>query len=261
MATTIRERASGSSALRSFYREFFSDPILQAFYGDSGFANLGYWDEATADAGEAGDRLVDALLELIPERSGTILDVACGQGGSTRRLASYFEPSAITAIGISRDQLAAARQRAPGCRFLEMDATELRFADSSFDNVICVEAAFHFRSRERFLAEALRVLKPGGHLVLSDLVMSRGTPLVPPENHLPDRRAYARLLARCGFVDVVVIDATRETWRAFRRRFTAFVLGSASRYASPLGVRDLLAANLACAWAIRASLLAAGRRP
>ena len=51
------------------------------------------------------------------------------------------------------------------------------------------------------------------------------------------------------------------TWQAFRRRFTAFVLASASRYASTLGVRDLLAANLACAWAIRASLLAAGRRP
>ena len=98
-------------------------------------------------------------------------------------------------------------------------------------------------------------------MALSDLVMSRGTPLVPPENHLGDRRAYARLLERCGFVDVVVIDATRETWRAFRRRFSSFVLGSASRYASPLGVRDLLAANLACAWAIRASLLATGRKP
>jgi ubiquinone/menaquinone biosynthesis C-methylase UbiE len=29
-------------------------------------------------------------------------------------------------------------------KFLVMDATELRFADSSFDFVICVEAAFHF---------------------------------------------------------------------------------------------------------------------
>jgi SAM-dependent methyltransferase len=127
--------------------------------------------------------------------------------------------------------------------------------------VLCVEAAFHFDTRERFLREALRVLRPGGWLALSDLLMTRGTPLVPAANHLRSLEEYAALLRRCGFVDVRVQDATRETWQSFRRRFTDFVLARASRFGSAHGVRDLLAANLACAFAIRAGLLAVARRP
>lgn len=247
--------------MRSFYRAFFSDPILQDFYGDSGYANLGFWDDATRDARAAGDRLVDELLALVPERRGTVLDVACGQGGSTRRLCETFKPSAITAIGTSGDQLAAARARAPGCTFLEMEPTRLELPDASFDLVLSIEAAFHFHTRERFLAEAFRVLRPGGWLAVSDLLMTRGTLLVPPENHLSRPADYVDLLEGCGFADVTLRDVTRETWHAFRRRFTAFVYERPARFASLLGMRDLLAANLACAWAIRASVLAAARKP
>ena len=126
---------------------------------------------------------------------------------------------------------------------------------------MCLEAAFHFNTRERFLAEAWRVLRPGGFLALSDLLMAPGALLAPAENYLPDGAAYADLLERCGFHDVVVVDVTRETWRAFRRSFTQFVLASASRYASPLGVRDLLAANVALSYSIRKGLLVTGRKP
>lgn len=265
MGTTIHDDTLSEGSLAElFYQELFADPLLRTFYGDSGYANLGYWDETTATAGAAGDRLVDVLLDLIPDRTrrapgNTILDVACGQGGTTRRLARHFGTEQVIAIGISDAQLADAGRRAPGCTFHRMSPTDLQFASGTFDIVCCVEAAFHFRTRQLFFSEARRILKPGGHLILSDLLMAPGTPLVPAENYVPNQQVYEAILERCGFGEIQLIDVTDATWRSFRRRLNSFLFESATRYGSPIGIRDLLAVNTALAWSIRASVLAVGR--
>jgi uncharacterized protein with NAD-binding domain and iron-sulfur cluster/ubiquinone/menaquinone biosynthesis C-methylase UbiE len=250
------------SPVNWFYEQLFTDPVSRQFYGDSGFANLGYWRAGTPDATTASNCLVDEVVALSPTVGSRVLDVACGEGGTTRRLAGHVKPSAITAIGISRNQLDAARRRAPESHFLCMDAANLGFTDSSFDTVVCIEAAFHFRTRQAFLREALRVLKPGGYLTMSDLLMAWGTPLVPPENHLATPRAYAELLERCGFVDVVLSDGTEQTWRAYRRRLTSFLLRESSRQADLASLAGRLTyVNMTCAWAIRRCLFISARKP
>ena len=52
------------------------------------------------------------------------------------------------------------------------DATDLTFADTAFDRVLCLEAMFHFSSRRKFFMEAARVLKPGGVLAGTDILIS-----------------------------------------------------------------------------------------
>ncbi|MEZ4311032.1 MAG: methyltransferase domain-containing protein [Polyangiaceae bacterium] len=69
-------------------------------------------------------------------------------------------------------------------RWVEGDACALPFEDGSFDRVMAVECVFHFASRRRFFAEAARVLRAEGRLVLSDLVASEA--LVRSRGELPD---------------------------------------------------------------------------
>lgn len=198
------------------------------YYGGSGFYNFGYWATGATSQREASEALVDTLLARLPNKTGSILDVACGLGASTKRLLRSYPPEMVTAINISDAQVATARQNAPGATVLRMDAVKLAFADASFDAVICVEAAFHFDTRAAFLAEAFRVLKPGGGLVLSDILFRGFTSSisdrlgVPKANLVPDIAAYRTLLAAAGFQDVKVEDATDDCLGGFRRSLVAW---------------------------------------
>lgn len=185
---------------------------LEEYYCGSDFVNYGYWQENTPDARAASENLMEQLLAWLPEKEGTILDVACGKGASTRHLLKYYPPAAVSGINVSEKQLETCRRLAPGCRFMLMDAVALDFPDNFFDNIICVEAAFHFNTREQFLREAHRVLKPGGRLVLSDILLTREAEerrrFRAVDNFLPDLNAYEALMKQTGFGGVEVVDAT-----------------------------------------------------
>jgi len=193
----------------------------QNFYSGSDFHNYGYWLSNTRTPREACENLMEQLLSFIPEKKGTILDVGCGKGATTRHLLNYYSPETITGINISEKQLQSCRLNAAGCNFLLMDATKLEFQDNYFEDVICVEAAMHFNTREKFLCETCRVLKPGGRLVLSDVLFKgptrKGNTLVPTQNYLKNREEYRNLCIKSGFKEVVTIDATHECWGQFYR--------------------------------------------
>jgi MPBQ/MSBQ methyltransferase len=181
-----------------------------------GYCNFGYWTESTA-GGEQGDHLVDRLLEFLPDRrKRAILDVACGQGGTTRRLARHFPQAEITGINLFPDQIEYAKKLAPGCTFLQMNATELRFPQDAFDLILCVEAAFHFRSRADFLNESWRVLEPGSHLLMSDILVNRPGADIPSAN-VVSLAEYRDRLAAAGFVDTTIVSCRDQTWSQFRR--------------------------------------------
>ena len=212
-----RESSAASHAsLNAVYDKWMLHPLHADFYDHSDYYNYGYTKPDTRSQREASENLVTELLNFLPEKTGTILDVACGLGASTRRLLDYYEPDAITAINISEVQLDRARLNAPGVQFLSMDATHLDFPDASFDSILCVEAAFHFLTREQFLREAMRVLKPGGWLILSDIL--GWTSWAKRANRLQNPSAYLDLIARNGFINPQIVDATRECTRACGER-------------------------------------------
>jgi MPBQ/MSBQ methyltransferase len=246
----------------------------RSYFENSGYFNFGYWGAGAKSQREAGDALVDQMVARIADKTGRVLDVACGLGGSTKRLMETYPPEMITGINISEAQIAAARALAPGCTFEVMDAAKLDFPDSHFDAVVCIEAACHFDTRDQFLKEAHRVLKPGGSLVLSDYLfyatmintwMSQ-VGQVPRANLVRDIADYRARFAEAGFVAIDVTDATSHCVGGLRTNLVGWA-GAERRAGRMTWSRSLAAAaicKLLAAYAgsiYRTYVLASARRP
>lgn len=92
---------------------------------------------------------------------------------------------------------------------------ELALPAAHFDSVVSVDSAYHFAPRTAFLRHAYRLLRPGGHLALTDIVRGPGRMSwfgefmlarafqIPPANWV-DPAAYEAQLRQLGFVDVRV---------------------------------------------------------
>lgn len=100
-----------------------------------------------------------------------VLEIGCGAGGHSALFARYG--ARMTAVDLTPERVQATAEkfrlmgeRAQGCKALEADAEALPFADGSFDIVYSNGVLHHTRDTGTALAEAFRVLKPGGHAVI-----------------------------------------------------------------------------------------------
>lgn len=136
------------------------------FRGPLSFLNL------AVDLVKAEMRLVAKSASLLNVQPGNVvLDVACGRGKSSYMIARLHSGCSVTGIDLLPENVQVARTlfgNTPGLEYAVGDAMDLPVPDESIDRVLCLEAAFHFPDRARFVREAHRVLRRGGALVVVD---------------------------------------------------------------------------------------------
>lgn len=128
--------------------------------------------------------LVRAIVDTLPV--GVALDAACGTGRVAAALAGRGHR--ILGVDSSPDMLALARERVPQGEFLHGDLQRLPVPDDAVDLVVCSLALTHVPALDPVLGEFARVLRPGGHLVISDMHPEGVARGMIPSVRLPDGR-------------------------------------------------------------------------
>lgn len=120
--------------------------------------------------GKVFSRGRSAAIEAAERKGGRVLEVGVGTGIS---LPQYCPQTRLVGVDISEDMLAKARKRVAALKLgnveaIEvMDAERLAFPDDSFDVVVAQYVVTAVPNPEAALTEFLRVLKPGGEIVLT----------------------------------------------------------------------------------------------
>jgi ubiquinone/menaquinone biosynthesis C-methylase UbiE len=143
--------------------------------GYAGWAE--FYDEAPNQLLDLEQPIVREILDGLPV--GVALDAACGTGRHSAYLASLGHN--VIGVDTSPEMLAVARERVPEGEFYEADLHDLPLADGSVDLVVCAIALIHVADLAQVLGEFVRVLRPNGHLVISDsrgVIADIGLPVV-----------------------------------------------------------------------------------
>jgi MPBQ/MSBQ methyltransferase len=252
----------GVDSVGEEYNKWTSDGILEHYWGEHihlGFYKNRAWFNPSdwfitsffkaTKAGQRSQSFKDSKLEFTNELvtwSGVsdlptsehfrVLDVGCGIGGTSRMLAQSFKSWTITGVSISPEQVSRASQLAMEKGILNVDfrccdAMNMPFPDNSFDVVWSCESAEHMPDKSAFIKECMRVLKPGGRLVVATWCQrdDRIKPFSKAEREKLDflykewrhpafasLEHYSELASGHGLVDIRAADWTQETLPAWR---------------------------------------------
>jgi phthiocerol/phenolphthiocerol synthesis type-I polyketide synthase E len=176
-------------AVKASFEQFYdalSNQLNASGFGQfSYFLNFGYVPDGVTDRSVVelparffNKNSVRLVLELIGDcriDGADALDVGCGRGGTVYALKKFFRPATLTGLDLSATAIEFDRKTHGDERtfFQQGDAENLPFGDESFDVVTNVESSHSYPVPNRFYAEVVRVLRPGGSFLYTDVLPVR----------------------------------------------------------------------------------------
>jgi SAM-dependent methyltransferase len=150
-------------------------------------------------------RLTDwGLTHVRIDRAFTILDVGCGGGRTIQKLAALAAEGRVCGVDPANGSVAASRSNnAPAIaagrvEIKQASVSQLPFPEATFDLVTAVETHYYWPDLVAGMQEILRVLKPGGSLIV--IAESRW------------KAGHAERLASAGYTDIQVFEGPKQGW-------------------------------------------------
>jgi ubiquinone/menaquinone biosynthesis C-methylase UbiE len=167
------------------------------------------------------------LAHLSIEKDYVILDVGCGGGRTIKKLAASASQGKVYGIDYSEASVAATKNA--NARWIGLGRVEVRlasvsqlpFSDNTFDLVTAIETHFWWPDSPAGMREILRVLKPGGKLILVAEIYkgatTAGSKLVEKYAALTGMallsvQEHRELFANTGYSDIQVIEKREKGW-------------------------------------------------